>query len=136
MNIYTATKWERRSEMNTINRTLESLGHRITHDWTVWEEENPSKDTESRRHAAAMLDFAGVMQSELVIFWDHPEANGARWEAGMAIGAGIPVWIVEYHNDVVFDGLPEVSIVESWPQAYMRLGGTAFGSTLERSRKG
>lgn len=114
MNIYTATKWERRDLMHQWNRKIENLGHRITHDWTVWEEQNPSKDVASRRHAAAMLDFAGVMQADLLIFWDHEKANGARWEAGMAIGVGIPVWIVEYHNDVVFDGLPQVKIVSSW----------------------
>jgi nucleoside 2-deoxyribosyltransferase len=122
MNIYTATKWERRSEMNTINRTLESLGHRITHDWTVWEEENPSKDKASARHSAAMQDYAGVLQADLVIFWDHPEANGARWECGMAIGAGKPVWIVHYENDVVFDALPQVRIVPTWVDAYQLLG--------------
>lgn len=121
MNIYTATKWERRREMNVINHTIRELGHTITHDWTVWEEENPSKDRTAQRHSAAMLDYAGVHASDLVIFWDHPEANGARWEAGMAIGMGKPVWIVEYKNDVVFDALPQVKTFASWIQVFTLL---------------
>jgi hypothetical protein len=116
VNIYTATKWERRREMGTINHMIRELGHTITHDWTVWEERNPSKDPRDTRHAAAMLDYAGVMQADLVIFWDHPEANGARWEAGMAIGSGRPVWIVEYKNNVIFDVLPQVTTFVNWNQ--------------------
>jgi nucleoside 2-deoxyribosyltransferase len=116
MNIYTATKWERRAEMYKINVMIRNLGHTITHDWTVWDERNPSKDAESRRHGAAMLDYAGVHAADLVIFWDHPEANGARWEAGMAIGMGKPVWIVEYKNIVVFDALPQVTTFVNWDQ--------------------
>lgn len=124
MNIYTATKWERRREMNSINARIRNLGHVVTHDWTIWEEENPSKDDECSRHAAAMLDYAGVLQSDLLVFWDHPQANGARWECGMAIGAGKPVWIVEYHNDVVFDGLPQVRTFASWREVLDELEAT------------
>lgn len=117
LNIYTATKWERRVEMNRINRQIEALGHQITHDWTIWEEENPSKDEASRRHSAAMLDYAGVHACDLLIYWDHPEANGARWEAGGAAWLGKPVWLVEYQNTVVFDGLPHVRDVGNWNMA-------------------
>jgi nucleoside 2-deoxyribosyltransferase len=117
MNIYTATKWERRKDQYVRNRQIEAQGHTITHDWTVWEERNPSSDVPSRRHSAAMLDYAGVMQADLLIFWDHPQANGARWECGMAVTLGIPIWIVEYQNVVVFDALPQVSIVSDWEEA-------------------
>lgn len=121
MNIYTATKWERRREMSSINDIIRGLGHNITHDWTIWEEQNPSKDKESARHSAAMMDFTGVMQAELLIFWDHPEANGARWECGMAAARGIPIWIVHYENDVVFDALPMVESIPTWEEAFQRL---------------
>lgn len=118
MNIYTATKWERRQEMRRHNNSIRTLGHTITHDWTVWEEQNPSKDVESRRHGAAMLDYAGVHACDLLIFWDHPEANGARWEAGGAAWLGKPVWIVEYQNIVVFDALPHVTTFVTWAQVF------------------
>jgi nucleoside 2-deoxyribosyltransferase len=114
MNIYTATKWERRVDQRKYNLKIEELGHRITHDWTIWEEQNPSKDATSRRHAAGMMDFAGVMQAELLILWDHPALKGACWEAGMAAARGIPIWIVDYQWPVVFDVLPMVRIVSDW----------------------
>lgn len=123
MNIYTATKWERREHQHVINRTIESLGHTITHDWTEWEEENPSP---TRRRDAAMLDYAGVMSAELLIYWDHPQANGARWESGMAAARAIPIWIVEYQNKVIFDELPMVSIVTNWQEAFDRLCDLSF----------
>jgi nucleoside 2-deoxyribosyltransferase len=123
VNIYTATKWERREQQNQYNREIERFGHRITHDWTVWEEQNPSKDATSRRHAAAMMDYAGVMQCELLILWDHPDLKGACWEAGMAAARGVPIWIVDYKYPVVFDGLPMVRIVSSWNFALSLLAG-------------
>lgn len=112
MNIYTATKWERRQAQYKYNRKIEELGHRITHDWTTFEETMP--DTAQRRVIAGLADYAGVMQADLLIYWDHPQANGARWETGMAAARGIPIWIVEYKNPVIFDVLPQVRIVSDW----------------------
>jgi nucleoside 2-deoxyribosyltransferase len=119
VNIYTATKWERREAQSVINNHIEWLGHRITHDWTTWEEQEPSA---GRRKDAAMLDLAGVMQADLLIYWDHPKANGARWECGMAVAKGIPVWIADYQNVVIFDALPQVSYFDSYDEILRLLG--------------
>ena len=121
MNIYTATKYERADILREYNEQIRSLGHRITHDWTVYESSKLADESIDARHMAGMADFAGVMQADLLIYWDHPNANGARWEAGMAAARGIPIWLVEYANPVIFDVLPQVDILRDWEQVFRRL---------------
>lgn len=121
MNIYTATKYERADELRVHNEHIRSLGHTITHDWTIYESSKLADESLDARHMAGMADFAGVMQADLLIYWDHPNANGARWEAGMAAARGIPIWLVEYTNLVIFDVLPQVEDVGTWHQVFFRL---------------
>jgi hypothetical protein len=128
VNIYTATKWERANELACYNDQIRDLGHTITHDWTTWETDeeqrrDPTWWETNGRKAAGMLDYAGVMQCDLLIYWDHEKANGARWETGMAIGAGKQVWVVDYQFPVIFDVLPQVKLVWSWDEALMLLAG-------------
>ena len=90
MNIYTATKFERGDILREYNQRIRELGHTITHDWTISESSTDAELNPQARHMACMADYAGVMQADLLIYWDHPKANGARWEAGMAAAERYP----------------------------------------------
>lgn len=120
MNIYTASKFENYEQVRNFNIALRELGHTVTWDWTITEEFVDGKPnwtghpTEEQRYRFGMLDYAGVMQAELVIMLDGDfPLNGARWEAGIAIGNGAQVWIVNYTHKVIFDVLPQVSIIDT-----------------------
>jgi hypothetical protein len=119
MNIYTASKFENANAVRKFNQSLRELGHTVTWDWTTTPEFNESgliaPLTDGQRYAYGMLDYAGVMACDLLIMLDldEYELNGARWEAGMAIGKGADVWIVNYSHLVIFDVLPQVRIVSS-----------------------
>lgn len=124
MNIYTASKFENHEVVRTFNAALRAQGHNVTWDWTITEEFDtdgsvvPGSLTESNRRIYGYLDYAGVMAAELLIVIDGDWClNGARWEAGMAIGKGAKVWIVNYTNKVIFDVLPQVQIIKSTSHA-------------------
>jgi hypothetical protein len=115
MNIYVAAKFELAEDLQPYIRAIRDLGHRITHDWTIWEKTNNDDELgPTERHAAGMLDYAGVMQAELLIYWDRIRPLGAAWECGMAAARGIPIWIVEYTHPVIFDVLPMVRLFPDW----------------------
>lgn len=127
MKIYTASKFENAEAVRQFNARLREHGHVVTWDWTSTREflddGTVLKATPEDRRSYAMLDYAGVMAADLVIMLDGEWAlNGARWEAGMAIGKGADVWIVNYTHRVVFDDLPQVHIIRDEEEALSLLG--------------
>lgn len=130
MNIYTASKFENYEQVRDFNVALRNLGHTVTWDWTTTEEFVDGKPTwtkrptEEQRYRFGMLDYAGVMQADLVVMLDGDfPLNGARWEAGIAIGNGAEVWVVNYTHEVIFDVLPRVKVVASTYEALALLAG-------------
>lgn len=126
MRVYTATKFENYGAVRWFNDEVRKIGHTVTWDWTRTDEFDagalvPGELPSEKRKAFAMLDYAGVMACELLILFDHPKLNGARWEAGMAVANGAEVWIVAYENFVIFDELPMVEIVESTAEVFRLL---------------
>lgn len=122
MNIYTASKFENAATVRAFNKELRAGGHTITWDWTTTREfvsGEASPITPEERRMYCMLDYAGVMSCDLLVFIDLEEytPNGGRWEAGMAIGAGKKVWIVNYAHKVIFDVLPQVLVIPSIDEA-------------------
>lgn len=116
MRIYTASKFENAAFVRDFNVKLRDLGHIVTWDWTNTREFQPDgtvlKATPEDRRSYAMLDYAGVMACELLIMIDFTtQLRGGAWEAGIAVGAGKEVWIVNYQHTVIFDDLPQVRIV-------------------------
>src|ERR1700761_7494063 len=98
MNIYTASKFENAAVVREFNKQVRASGHPITWDWTITPEFNEAglnaPLTPAQRTTYGMLDYAGVMSCDLLIFIDLEDyqPNGGRWEAGIALGAGKKVW--------------------------------------------
>lgn len=120
MRIYTASKFENAAFVRVFNDQLRALGHIVTWDWTDTDEFDEfgvlvdSNISHFDRRRYGMLDYAGVMQCDLLILIDYEvPVRGGAWEAGMAIGAGKEVWIVNYQHKVIFDVLPQVRMVST-----------------------
>lgn len=116
MRIYTASKFENAAFVRNFNRKLRDLGHTVTWDWTdtreFLDDGTVTSATPEQRVEYGLLDYAGVMQCDLLILIDFEvPVRGGAWEAGMAIGAGKEVWIVNYQHPVIFDVLPQVRLV-------------------------
>jgi hypothetical protein len=130
MRIYTASKFENHQNVRLFNERLRDQGHVVTWDWTDTHEFDVNGDivgdglSDRDRKVYCMLDYAGVTSCELLIFLDGPDfiPNGGRWEAGIAVGAGAQVWIVNYSHTVIFDELPQVKIVPDEDTALSLLG--------------
>jgi len=115
MKIYVASKWEEKEAAREFIYHIKSLGHEIVHDWTI---QDDTKDEVELRNQA-MDDIAGIKNSDIVILYLTKEnkylaASPNRYvEAGIAIGAGIPVYIVgKPRDDFLFRRHPLVQIFE------------------------
>lgn len=135
MRIYTASKFENHRNVRLFNERLRAQGHIVTWDWTATHEFDVNGDvigdgpSDWDREVYCMLDYAGVMSCDLLIMLDLEgyELNGGRWEAGIAVGAGKQIWIVNYSHTVIFDKLPQVRVVPDEDAALSLLGqGTAL----------
>lgn len=87
MRIYVATKYEEKVRAKEVAQQLEAVGHTITYAW--WNNEQVSS-------AQAVADAAGVETADalvLIVEKDLPYA-GALVEFGIAVGRGIPIYIL------------------------------------------
>lgn len=87
--VYVAGKWEEKTAVNHLQYLLREAGHTITFDWTVWEtsmglQEGAIRDQEGVSSCSA---FVGLFTKDL-------RYKGALVEMGIAIGCGIPVYLV------------------------------------------
>lgn len=107
MRVYVAAKWEDRARARRVMSHLEERGHTITYDWTGSAELSPNQ---------ALLDVEGVTAAEaLVVLAEEPRAwKGTYVEFGIALGIGIPIYIVGRHMaECIFTLCPSVTIVNS-----------------------
>lgn len=87
MRIYVAAKWELRARAQDVMHDLVQFRHTITYDWTVVEQESAVQ---------AVKDAEGVQTADVLVLIaeeDVPYA-GALVELGIAIGCGIPVFVL------------------------------------------
>jgi nucleoside 2-deoxyribosyltransferase len=109
---YTASKFERFLEVRYFNDQLRELGHTVTWDWTRTKEFNQFGYSVSHaplhpddRLYYARADVKGAREADAVILLDGPDLRGALVEAGIAIGAGKELWLVEPWKPIIFDAL-------------------------------
>jgi hypothetical protein len=110
MNIYVATKWENAERAKEVAAALEAAGHRITYKW--W-------DSSVADATQAWNDFAGVKWADALVLIVEKDFrySGALTEFGIALGAGVPVYLLGHALDVnnvhasmpnIFTLLPQV----------------------------
>ena len=87
MKVYVASKFENRTRVQEVMAQLVTAGHEITYDWT-------RNSQVSSIQAEADLD--GVLDADalVLIVEDDLPYRGALVEFGIALGAGIPVFVM------------------------------------------
>jgi hypothetical protein len=101
--IYVAGK-----DINRAKRIIEILkrnSHEITYDWPNFIEIGPTKEK-------AIREWEAVKSSELLVYLWEPGQESARYEAGMAMGLGLPI-IVSGNFTAFFFQLPNIHVVDS-----------------------
>lgn len=96
MNIYVATAFPNLPEARGVMACLRDHGHTISHDWTG-ERIDPSWPLE-RQHAylqeCGAADLRGVLNADALVLVNHELSRDAMTEFGVAIGVGIPVYVL------------------------------------------
>jgi len=90
--VYVAGKWADKASVRTVQSALVAAGMVVSHDWTASEE--PGRPCE-----AATGDATAAATSHAVVaVYSDPEYayRGTNFELGVALGAGVPVFV--YHT--------------------------------------
>jgi len=93
LKIYIATKFENHPRAQEVAKNLEDAGHTITYKW--WVSDEPSAEQ-------AWLDYTGVIFADAVVLIVEKNLpySGALTEFGIALGRGIPVYIMGNALDI------------------------------------
>lgn len=108
MNIYLASRFNRRSELRGYREQLTGMGHVVTSRWLDWT--GPGSDSTGQgpqdmledkgRHLAeegALADIADILGCDLFVVFTHEEGGGwggHHTEYGIALGTGKNVAVV------------------------------------------
>ena len=114
MKFYVAGKWEDRERVSQIMRILEGMGNEITCDWTDHKYED-----EEYPHQYCADDVQGVKDADIYlgIFVAEYHYRGALVEMGIALGMGIPVWLLGDKADgCIFSNHPSVTKFVTWTE--------------------
>lgn len=119
--VYFAARSTRVEELNRYRAELEALGIEVTSRWLAKEPrigDSTYSDEEWRN--LALIDQEDVLAADVLVCFTEPPGeggNGGRHvELGMALALGRDV-IVVGRQEHIFHRLPEVTVVDSWPEA-------------------
>ena len=110
MKIYVAGKYQEREQVRGIYRELRDKGHKITVDWTD-HDIYPHDAVAERLSDFAEEDVRGVKEADLFIgLMTNDHVYKGLWvEMGVALGEGMPVWIIGMAGDTcIFMNHPRV----------------------------
>ena len=118
MKVYLAARFSRIMEMRTYRYQLEKIGIQATSRW-VNEDPQAGFNRYDSFETYAQHDLDDVLAADLLIFFSEPEgvstSGGRHVEFGIALAAGIPIYVVGEHENV-FHSLPSVRHWSSWAQ--------------------
>jgi nucleoside 2-deoxyribosyltransferase len=89
-----------------VMNKLRASGHTVTYDW-VADYDRGSQYVEDHQLEAAIAEREAVRAADVLVYLWEQGQESARYEAGMALGRGIPVIAVGEH-EAFFYSLPEV----------------------------
>lgn len=104
MKIYVAAKFEEGPKVQKVYEKLRARGHKITHDWTT-EDADKFKNVNGYSEQCAKSDYYGVLEADAVLLFNHDRLYGGATEMGIAIAAGVPVYVVgrEIRENIFFN---------------------------------
>jgi hypothetical protein len=118
--VYFAARYSRRDELNRYRAELEALGIDVTSRWLATEPRVRSEYTAEDWRDLGLVDQEDVLAADILVCLteaDGAGGNGGRHvELGMALALGRRV-IVVGRREHIFHHLPEVELVETWPEA-------------------
>ncbi|HLF76737.1 MAG TPA: hypothetical protein VJB57_04535 [Dehalococcoidia bacterium] len=119
--VYFAARFARLAQLNRYRADLEALGFEVTSRWlTVAAREPGVAYSEDDLRRLAVIDQEDVLAADTLVCFAEDQGeggNGGRHvEVGMALALGKQV-IVIGRREHIFHRLPEVTVVENWPEA-------------------
>lgn len=106
--VYVASAFANKPAVRELQRALVDAGHSITHDWTVEDASHLPEGTPEwfdYLFCCGDKDLLGIESADAVVVLAHPEMRDTRFEMGYALGAGVPVYVLDYSRAVsVFYG--------------------------------
>jgi hypothetical protein len=133
--VYFAARYSRLSELNRCRLELEALGFEVTSRWLTVTARAPGEAlNDAEWQDLALTDQEDVLAADSLVCFSEDEGNGGNGgrhvELGMALALGKQV-IVVGRREHIFHRLPEVTVVDSWPEALLflsrRLDPVAYG---------
>ncbi len=107
---YVAGKWQDRKNCRKLMDELQGLGHAITYDWTIDEE-----NAEGYPVLNTINDLRGVQICNAYVgrFVEENHYRGALVELGIALGLGKLIYIIGHCEDAcIFTNHPSVQHFE------------------------
>jgi hypothetical protein len=127
--VYFAARYSRRDELNGYRAELDALGIEVTSRWLATEPRERSQYSAADWRELGLLDQEDVLAADTLVCFTEPDGeggNGGRHvELGMALALGRRV-IVVGRREHIFHHLPEVEVVESWPEALRLLAQSVY----------
>lgn len=120
MKVYCAAKFEEKTKVREVFKTLEAAGHTPTHDWTHEDlGDRTGQVAEAYLAQCGIDDVLGVQRADAVILFHHPQLYGGMVELGMAIALDKLVILVkgEGGRDTPFFHLPCIHHATSLQEA-------------------
>lgn len=95
MRIYVASKFNRAADVKVVQGKLKAAGHTITLDWTSHTVAGlTGQEREDALARFAQLDLDGVVEADALVMVHDEASRGAFCEVGIALGRGIPVYVL------------------------------------------
>jgi nucleoside 2-deoxyribosyltransferase len=107
---------QRREELNSYRRALEEAGLEVTSRWL--RAPTPARPTHAEWQAIAAVDREDVERAEALVLFSEPNRDGGggrHVEFGMALALHKAIVVVGGPENL-FQRLPEVTLVSSWPR--------------------
>jgi hypothetical protein len=119
--VYFAAHYARLPELNRYSSELEDLGFEVTSRWLSVASRQPGDGlSEDEWRTLAVIDQEDVLAADTVVGFSEEAGDGGNGgrhvELGMALALGKQVVVVG-RREHIFHRLPEVTVVESWPEA-------------------
>ncbi|HEU0073939.1 MAG TPA: hypothetical protein VFS30_07990 [Dehalococcoidia bacterium] len=132
--VYFAARYSRRDELNAYRAELDALGIEVTSRWLATEPRVHSEYSDADWRELGQIDQEDVLAADTLVCFTEPDGaggNGGRHvELGMALALGRRV-IVVGRREHIFHHLPEIDLVESWPEA-LRLLAQSLDAAVAR----
>ena len=87
MKIYVAGKFENKTEVLDIYKTLEKMGHTISYNWTAHKNLKPYVDNQKAASEYAQNEFNGILDSDVFIFLSNQDGHTLFMEFGAALAS-------------------------------------------------